>query len=483
MKSLRVLIIVVALAAMVFGAAVTLALTSDLGSAAAIVVFIVGASLLPVMWLLVRRRMWEPLTALRRGIQQVSDGDLSTQVSVTRDDELGNLTTHFNHMTRVLRHRAEEQGRFAAAGELLGGVAHEVNNPLMAIASHAELRLADANLTAEQRNEMQSILRQAQRAAKLLRGLLRFVRVGEKRAAAVNLNDVVRSAIDLVSYRFLIDEITIEGKLDPTLPTVIGDANRLEQVLINLLGNALDALKTVKPPRRLIVDSFIDDTGGRVCVTVTDNGPGIAPEIAQRLFRPFATTKGAKGTGLGLYISRQIVREAEGELDVVRRDTGTQFLMWLPTTGQPVPSMPAAVPQPAVPASSDAKSLAGIRVMLLDDEELVRRPMARFLTKRGAEIRDAGDGEAAFELIAAGFEPDVILADLRMPRMDGAEFYVHLQSLRPALAERVIFLSGDITHLAGRGLAEVPRDRVLVKPVELSELEQRILTFVREKAA
>jgi len=483
MKSLRVLIIVVALAAMVFGAAVTLALTSDLGSAAAIVVFIVGATLLPVMWLLVRRRMWEPLTALRRGIQQVSDGDLSTQVSVTRDDELGNVTTHFNHMTRVLRDRAEEQGRFAAAGELLGGVAHEVNNPLMAIASHAELRLADANLTAEQRNEMQSILRQAQRAAKLLRGLLRFVRVGEKRAAAVNLNDVVRSAIDLVSYRLLIDEITIEGKLDPTLPTVIGDANRLEQVLINLLGNALDALKTVKPPRRLIVDSFIDDTGGRVCVTVTDNGPGIAPEIAQRLFRPFATTKGAKGTGLGLYISRQILREADGELDVVRRDTGTQFLMWLPTTGQAVPSMPAVVPQAAVPASSDAKSLAGIRVMLLDDEELVRRPLARFLMRRGAEIREAGDGEAAFELIAAGFEPHVILADLRMPRMDGAEFYVHLQSLRPALAERVIFLSGDITHLAGRGLAEVPRDRVLVKPVELSELEQRILTFVREKAA
>jgi len=483
MKSLRVLIIVVALAAMVFGAAVTLALTSDLGSAAAIVVFIVGATLLPVMWLLVRRRMWEPLTALRRGIQQVSDGDLSTQVSVTRDDELGNVTTHFNHMTRVLRDRAEEQGRFAAAGELLGGVAHEVNNPLMAIASHAELRLADANLTAEQRNEMQSILRQAQRAAKLLRGLLRFVRVGEKRAAAVNLNDVVRSAIDLVSYRFLIDEITIEGKLDPTLPTVIGDANRLEQVLINLLGNALDALKTVKPPRRLIVDSFIDDTGGRVCVTVTDNGPGIAPEIAQRLFRPFATTKGAKGTGLGLYISRQIVREAEGELDVVRRDTGTQFLMWLPTTGQAVPSTPAVVPQPAVPASSDAKSLAGIRVMLLDDEELVRRPIARFLTRRGAEVRDAGDGEAAFELIAAGFEPHVILADLRMPRMDGAAFYLILQQQRPALAERVIFLSGDITQLARPGLAEVPRDRILVKPVELAELEQRILAFVREKAA
>lgn len=484
MKSLRVLIVAVVVAAMVYGAAVTLALTGNLGSTTGIVVLIAGAVLLPVALFIVRRRMWTPLAALERGIQSVSEGDLTTQVPVVRDDELGNVTTHFNHMTRVLRDRAEEQGRFAAAGELLGGVAHEVNNPLMAIASHAELRLADANLPAEQRNEMQSILRQAQRAAKLLRGLLRFVRAGEKRAAAVNMNDVVRSAIDLVSYRFLIDEISIEGKLDPELPTIVGDANRLEQVIINLLSNALDALRSVKPPRRLIVDSFLDDTGGRVCVTVTDNGPGVAPEIAQRLFRPFASTKGARGTGLGLYISRQLVREAEGELDLVEHEgPGTRFLVWLPSVRVPVPMAPAAAAQAPSPPTVAAKSLAGIRVLLVDDEELIRRPMGRFLVKRGAEITEAGDGEAALERLQTGFEPHVILADLRMPRMDGAEFYLRLQQERPALAERVMFLSGDITHLAGRGLAEVPRDRVLVKPVELAELERRIATFVREKAA
>jgi signal transduction histidine kinase len=484
MKSLRVLILGVVVAAMVYGAAVTLALTANLGSTTAIVVLITGAVLLPVGLFIVRRRMWTPLAALERGIQSVSEGDLTTQVPVGRDDELGNVTTHFNHMTRVLRDRAEEQGRFAAAGELLGGVAHEVNNPLMAIASHAELRLADANLPAEQRNEMQSILRQAQRAAKLLRGLLRFVRAGEKRAAAVNMNDVVRSAIDLVSYRFLIDEITIEGRLDPELPTVVGDANRLEQVIVNLLSNALDALRNVKPPRRLIVDSFVDDTGARVCVTVTDNGSGVSPEIAQRLFRPFASTKGARGTGLGLYISRQLVREAEGELDLVKHEgpgVGARFLVWLPTARVPVPTAPAAAPQ--APPPGPAKSLAGIRVLLVDDEELVRRPMARFLAKRGAEITEAGDGEAALARLQAGFDPHVIVADLRMPRMDGAELYVRLQEERPALVDRVMFLSGDITQLAGRGLAEVPRDRVLVKPVELAELERRIAAFVREKAA
>src|SRR5438552_3495718 len=317
-KSLRVLIAIVIMAAMLYGAALTLALTGNVGSATAIVVVIVGALLLPIALFILRRRVWSPLNASGKGIQRVAERDRTAQVTVSRDDELGKITAHFNHMTRVLRDRAEEQGRFAAAGELLGGVAHEVNNPLMAIARHAELRLADANLSAEQRNEVRSILRRAQRAAKLLRGLLRFVRAGEKRTATVNMNDVVRSAIDLVSYRFSIDEISIEGRLDPELPTVVGDANRLEQVIVNLLSNALDALRGVKPPRRLIVDSFTDDTGGRVCVTVTDNGPGVALEIASRLFRPFASTKGVRGTGLGLYISRQLVREAQGELDLVK---------------------------------------------------------------------------------------------------------------------------------------------------------------------
>ena len=483
---LRVLIVVVALAAMVYGAALTLALTGNLGSTADIVVVIAGAVLLPAGVLILRRRMWTPLMALGRGIRRVSEGDLSAQVPVVHEDELGDVTIHFNHMTRVLRDRAEEQGRFAAAGELLGGVAHEVNNPLMAIASHAELRLADATLPAQQRNEMQNILRQAQRAAKLLRGLLRFVRAGEKRTAAVNMNDVVRSAIDLVSYRFTTDEITIDGRLDPELPPVVGDANRLEQVIVNLLSNALDALRAVKPPRRLTVDSFTDEGGGRVCVTVTDNGPGVAPEIAQRLFRPFASTKGRRGTGLGLYISRQLVREAEGELDVVKQTApggGARFLVWLPCTQVAIPAAPAAVPQATAALSSVQKSLAGIRVLLVDDEELIRRPMSRFLAKRGAEITEAGDGQAALERLRAGFEPHVILADLRMPRMDGAEFYERLLEEKPALADRVLFLSGDITQLAGRGLSDIARDRVLVKPVELAELERRIATFVREKAA
>jgi signal transduction histidine kinase len=452
-----------------------------------ILLLAVGIFFLPLALLVVRRRVWAPLARLEEGLQHVSEGDLTAEVAVLSSDELGRVATHFNQMTGVLRDRAEEQGRFAAAGELLAGVAHEVNNPLMAIATHAELRLADGDLSDEARVEMQSILRQARRAAKLLRGLLRFVRAGEKRAAHVNLNDVVRSAIDLVSYRFAVDEISIEGRLDPSLPPVHGDANRLEQVLVNLLSNALDSLRAVKPPRRLVVDSFVDD--GRVCVAVTDNGPGVAPEIAARLFRPFATTKGRRGTGLGLYISRQLIREAAGDLGLDLTPApgrGARFLLWLPaapTAAIAASEAPAAAPVPAAggggAGGAGGATLAGVRVLLVDDEDMIRRPMVRYLSRRGAEVLEAGDGLQALERLA-GFDPHVILADLRMPKMDGAELYARLQAERPAMAERVLFLSGDITQLAGRGLAPVARERVLVKPVELAELEQRIQEFIRD---
>ncbi len=441
----------------------------------AVLWLVAGACLVPLLVLVVRRRIWRPLAALEGGLTRVSDGDLTTQVPVAWDDELGRLAEHFNAMTHVLRDRAEEQGRFAAAGELLAGIAHEVNNPLMAITAHAELRLAEPGVSPDQRAEMQQILRQAQRATKLLRGLLRFVRAGERRVMNVNLNEVVRAAVDLVSYRFGVDEITLGGHLDATLPPVDADANRLEQVIVNLLSNALDALRMVRPPRALTVDSWLE--ADRVHVAVQDNGPGIAPEIADRLFRPFATTKGRRGTGLGLYISRQLVREVGGDLTVTSQPgAGARFVLTLP-----IGSLAPAAPEPATPAAAPAAPphpLTGVRVLLVDDEEAIRRPIARFLTRRGALVIEAGDGVQALDLLD-GERVDVILADLRMPRLDGAELHARLQATRPALADRMIFLSGDITQLAGRGLGAVPRERVLVKPVELRELEQRIHEFLK----
>ncbi len=456
-----------------------------------------GALLVPLLVLVVRRRVWRPLHELEAGLAQVADGDLTVSVPVRRSDELGRLAEHFNAMTRVLRDRAEEQGRFAAAGELLAGVAHEVNNPLMAIAAHAENRLADPAFEGEQRSEMTQILRQARRATKLLRGLLRFVHATDRDVTNVNLNDVVRGALDLVSYRFGVDEITVGGQLDVSLPPVQGDAIKLEQVVVNLLSNAIDALRGVTPPRHLSVDTWVRD--GQVSVAVGDNGRGVAPDIAPRLFRPFATTKGRRGTGLGLYISRQIAREAGGDLTLTSPPGfGARFVLSLPlalaqasasdsatpTALAPAPALAPSKPSSESPSGGGASaqapggSLAGLRVLIVEDEEAVRRPMARYLTRRGAEVDEAADGVEGLARLRT--QPaNVILADLRMPRMGGVELYAQLEEERPELAARVLFLSGDVSQLAQPGNTPVPRERVLVKPVELAELERRILAFVR----
>jgi signal transduction histidine kinase/CheY-like chemotaxis protein len=463
-----------------------------------IVWVVIGIPLVPALVWVVRRRVWRPLRELEAGLARVADGDLTVRVPIRATDEIGRLALHFNAMTQVLGDRAEEQGRFAAAGELLAGVAHEVNNPLMAIAAHAENRLADPTVADEARSEMSQILRQARRAAKLLRGLLRFVRATEREVTRINLNDVVRGALDLVSYRFGVDEITVGGRLDATLPAVEGDAIKLEQVVVNLLANAIDALRRIKPPRHLTVDTWSADA--RVCVAVGDNGEGVASEIAPRLFRPFATTKGHRGTGLGLYISRQIAREAGGDLALVSSPgSGARFSLSLPlapaasaTVAPPPTPAPAAMQAGAAgradgtPAAGGGRvpgaSLAGVYVLIVEDEEGVRRPMARFLARRGAEVEEAADGVDGLGRVRAR-APDVILVDLRMPRMGGIELYAQLEHERPELAARVLFLSGDVSQLAEPGNTPVPRERVLVKPVELAELERRIAAFVQERKA
>src|SRR5204862_5607661 len=161
--------------------------------------------------------------------------------------------------------------------------------------------------------------------------------------------------MDHVSYRFGVNQIVVGGRLDSNLLPVQGDAIKLEQVIVNLLSNAIDALRGIKPPRQLGVDTWFED--GRVSVAVTDNGRGVSPDVLARLFRPFATTKGRRGTGLGLYISRQVAREAGGDLVLASRPgKGARFVLSLPAA----PVEPAPAPSPAHTAPTTAPPPRGV---------------------------------------------------------------------------------------------------------------------------
>lgn len=440
---------------------------------------VLGILLVPLVLWLLHQRIERPLDRLEAGLARVADGDLSPRLEVERQDELGRLAMHFNQMTRVLRERAAEQGRFAAAGALLADVAHEVNNPLMAIGALTESRLQDHSLPPELREELDQILRQSRRAGKLLSGLLRFVRPTDGKQSAVQVHDVVRGALDLVNHQIVALQVALDVTLSAESPVVMGDPARLEQVFVNLLSNSLDAMRTQFTPRRLIVSSIV--RGGRVGVSVVDSGAGVSPELAEQVFRPFVSTKGKSGTGLGLYISRQIVREMGGDLVLAPQGPGegARFVATFPVA---LPEAIAALITPVGRGTASpvpgARPLHGLRVLLVEDEESVRHPVARYLARRGAEIAEAAHGVEALARVAQT-RPDVIVADLRMPVMDGVAFYRHLRAEDPALAERVLFLSGDFSQLGSLDGLTIPVDRQMLKPVDLDLLERRLSAVAR----
>jgi two-component system NtrC family sensor kinase len=368
--------------------------------------------------------------------------------------------------------RLVETERLAAVGELVAGVAHEVNNPLSSISAFAQLLLQDATLTADQQESVEVVHAEALRASQVVRDLLAFARRSAPRREPVELGQVAERALRLRGYQLASQNVRAEVALPDDLPAVLGDARQLQQVVLNLVTNALQAM----PDGGLLRMTARDD-GQTVALEIADTGSGIPAPARPHIFEPFFTTKDeGEGTGLGLSVSYGIVAAHGGTLALAETSSeGTRFVVTLPVA-------PAAVDAelPAAEAPGAGRSpLEGRRLLFVDDEAALRAGMEGFGRLRGVHVVTAADGREALEAVEAQAF-DAVVCDLRMPGMDGAAFYEALRVRRPGLAGRLLLVSGDVVAVTSRFGSGGPS--TLGKPFTFDQLEDAVAALLRGAA-
>ncbi len=374
--------------------------------------------------------------------------------------------------------RLEEQliqaEKLAAMGQMLAGVAHELNNPLTAILGVTELLREGQSDPAATKRQLELTHRQARRAARIVQNLLEFSRPASPQKKAVDLNSIIDRTLQLHEHSLRRNSVEVDFRPQPELPGVIGDANQLIQVFLNLVTNAEQAIREVRESGRIQIR--FARLGSRVSITFQDDGVGLRPDSIPRLFDPFYTTKRpGGGTGLGLSICLSIIREHGGTIEAEALPAGgSAFTVYLPLAlGEAPAATPSAVPAfsaPVAPVSLDL--LKGRSILVLEDEETLRSLLFEGLTPRGLQVDCAATLEEALSFVAQRSH-DVLLCDLNLSQeggpMTGKIAAARILAAAGARKPAVIFMSGDLLEaLESSGASGEPRH--LQKPFRVSDV-------------
>jgi two-component system NtrC family sensor kinase len=365
---------------------------------------------------------------------------------------------------KELQSQLHQSEKLKAMGEMVSGVAHELNNPLSGILGYAQLYLSRPP---EQwpRRDMEKIEVNARRCKRIVENLLTFARQSRTEKQPTNLNEVIESVVALNEYQFRMDNVELARDFDARLPQLPLDISRWQQVFINLATNAREAMVEAKSPvRRITFSTRL--RGDEIVVRVEDTGPGIARDHLGRVFEPFFTTK-QHGTGLGLGLCFGIVTEHGGTITADSEPgRGAVFTIRLPRAGaEPPPPTPSPEPK-----ERSALAGAGLRALVVDDEQVVRDVVTHVLELHGYEVDTAGDSTEALDR-ASQRSYDVVLTDLRMPgELDGMGLHERIATTNPALARRFVFMTGDIMeHGMFRDIEQMGLSYVK-KPFDIREL-------------
>jgi len=399
---------------------------------------------------------------------------------------------------RLFQSKLLQTEKLAALGQMVTGIAHELSNPLTSILGYAQRLLLRGGSTALA-NEARQITAEAERASAILRQLLLTGRESRPERRRVSLNQVVSRTIELQQFSLAAEKIRVQLDLDPVLPFVQGDSGQVQQVLMNLMGNARQALEqqgkggTIQVRTRRIAER-------RVLLEVSDDGPGIPAAIQARIFDPFFTTKPAGvGTGLGLAIVLGIVREHGGQVRVTSPPGGgTTFSVELPAAATlemlgpamggrradvpKVERLPSKEPLATANAGAIPSLWAGRRILVVEDEPTVARLIGDVLEDEGLRVDVLLDGREALQRVSQE-SYDLVVCDMKMPDLDGEHFYQTLARANNPVRGRFLFVTGDVLAAHTRDFLERNRLPHLAKPFRVEELTEKIRSVLAEVGA
>jgi len=366
---------------------------------------------------------------------------------------------------KMLQEQLIQSEKMSAIGQLVSGVAHELNNPLAGISAFAQLLLSEKRFPPDQRTAAEMIYAEARRASRIVQNLLTFARQHKPERSPTSVNQVLDDTLELRGYELRVRGIDVQRDYDDQAPETLADAHQLQQVFLNLITNAEQAMERAeRDQQRLTVRTR--QAGTLIRTEIEDTGPGIPPNLLERIFNPFFTTKPTgSGTGLGLSISLGIVREHEGRIWAENAPQGgARFVIELPVVAaRATGEFPST---PVVQAVTDR-----LHVLVVDDEASVRVALQRYLSGRGHEVETTASGrEALARMREDAF--DAVIIDMRMPDLSGEQLFGELKARDPSYADRVIFTTGQLVDDTVRNFLSSTGRPCVPKPFEFSAFDQ-----------
>jgi PAS domain S-box-containing protein len=371
---------------------------------------------------------------------------------------------------RQIQSKMLQTEKLAALGKVVAGIAHELNNPLTGIMGNAQLLLARA-LHPAALAEARRVYQESERARRIVKNLLYFARENRPERSIVDLNEIVERTAALRSYESKIKNVQVRMNLASGLPRTMADPHQLQQVVLNLLINAEQAVFEGRGQGSVRIRTWSEqrENGPHIFLEVADDGPGIPSEIAPRIFDPFFTTKAPDiGTGLGLSIVYGIIRQHDGEVSFdSQSDAGAKFVVDLPVVAPPAEMSN----QPALDSSiNNSESRSASRILVVEDEPTVARLVVDVLQGEGYRVTSILDSREGLESLSH-HSYDLVICDLRMPHIDGRSFFRALQSSHNPMQRKVMFITGDTMSPSSFEFLAENRLPFLAKPFLVEELK------------